>query len=70
MKRVGMEIIFTASNLLVLPFWFLMIVVPRWRWTLPILQSPLVLMPFLLLYAVLALPLLGVSFGLSFSTLS
>jgi hypothetical protein len=65
-----MEIIFTASNLLVLPFWFLMIVVPRWRWTLPILQSPLVLMPFLLLYAVLALPLLGVSFGLSFSTLS
>ena len=54
-----MEILFTVSNLLVLPFWFLMIVLPRWRWTQRILQSSLVLVPFLLMYAILALPLLG-----------
>jgi hypothetical protein len=54
-----MEILFTASNLLVLPFWFLMIVLPRWRWTQRILQSTLVLLPFLILYTILALPLLG-----------
>ena len=54
-----MEILFTAANLLVLPFWFLMIVLPRWRWTQRILQSSLVLVPFLLLYTVLAVPLLG-----------
>jgi hypothetical protein len=51
-----MAIVFTASNLLVLPFWFLMITLPHWRGTQRILQSPLVLVPLPVLYAVLALP--------------
>jgi hypothetical protein len=51
-----MEIIFAVSNLLVVPFWLLMIGLPHWRWTQRILQSPLVLVPLPLLYTVVALP--------------
>jgi hypothetical protein len=54
-----MDTIFAVSNLLVVPFWFLMIVLPHWRWTQRAVQSPLILLPFLLLYAALALPQLG-----------
>jgi hypothetical protein len=36
-KRI--ERTFVVSNLLVLPFWLLMIVFPHWRWTRRIMQS-------------------------------
>lgn len=54
-----METIFGLSNLLVLPFWLLMIALPRWRWTQRIMASPLSVLPPALLYAVLVVPQLG-----------
>lgn len=54
-----MDTIFTLSNVLVLPFWLLMIALPHWRWTHRIMASPLVVAPAALLYAVLLVPQLG-----------
>jgi hypothetical protein len=50
---------FRASNLLVLPIWALMILLPRWRWTARIIRSPLVSAAPALVYAALVLPRLG-----------
>ncbi len=47
---------FLLTNLLVLPFWGLMIFVPNWRWTRRIINSPLIVVPIALLYLVLILP--------------
>jgi hypothetical protein len=54
-----MELIFSVSNLLVMPFWLMMIVLPHWRWTRRIIGSALVCAAPALLYAALALPRLG-----------
>jgi hypothetical protein len=45
--------------LLVLPFWALLILLPRWRWTERIMRSPFVSAAPALLYAALVLPRLG-----------
>ena len=34
-----MTLLFRLSNLLVMPFWGLMILLPRWRWTQRIMRS-------------------------------
>jgi Domain of unknown function (DUF4281) len=57
-----MTLLFRLSNLLVLPFWALMILLPRWRWTVRILRSPLVSAAPALVYAALVLPRLGAIF--------
>ncbi len=54
-----MDLLFRASNLLVLPIWALMILLPRWRWTARIIRSPLVSAAPAILYAALVLPQLG-----------
>jgi hypothetical protein len=54
-----MEAVFVASNLLVLPFWFLMIVLPGWRGTRRVMASPLVLLPLPVVYTLLILPRVG-----------
>ena len=54
-----MEVIFSLSGLLVMPFWALMIFLPHRHWTLRIVRSPLVILPPALLYAALALPRLA-----------
>ena len=54
-----MTLLFRLSNLLVLPFWALMILLPRWRWTGRITRSPFVSAAPALLYAALVLPRLG-----------
>ena len=54
-----MTVLFRLSNLLVLPFWGLMILLPRWRWTQRIMRSPWVSAAPALLYVVLVLPRLG-----------
>ena len=54
-----MATIFSLSSLLVMLFWFLAILLPRWRWTQRIMQSPLVAAAAALLYAILVLPQLG-----------
>jgi hypothetical protein len=54
-----MTLLFRLSNLLVLPFWALLILLPRWRWTERIMRSPFVSAAPALLYAALMLPRLG-----------
>lgn len=54
-----METIFSLSNLLVLPFWLLMIALPHWRVTQQVMRSPLVSAAPALLYLALVLPRLG-----------
>ena len=49
-------VFFPISNFLILPFWFLMIVLPHWHWTRRIIQSPLIVVPSALVYAVLVVP--------------
>ena len=51
-----MDTIFSFSSLLVMPLWGLMIFAPLWRVTKTIMQSPWVIAPAALLYAVLVLP--------------
>jgi len=51
-----METLFSISNLLVLPFWLLMILLPRWRVTERVMASLWPLAPAALLYAALVLP--------------
>ena len=52
-----MGLVFRLSNVLVLPFWAVMILLPRWRWTARILRSSTVVPA--ALYAALVLPRLG-----------
>ncbi len=54
-----MEQLFQISNLLVMPFWALMILTPRWRWTRRIVGSLWIVVPPALLYAALVLPGMG-----------
>ncbi len=54
-----MTTIFSISSVLVMPFWFLIIVLPHWRWTRRIMQSPLIIAGAALLYAALVLPQIG-----------
>jgi hypothetical protein len=51
-----MDTIFQLSNLLVIPFWFLMILLPHWGWTKRIIGSLWIVVPAALLYAILVLP--------------
>src|SRR5260370_8245574 len=54
-----MSTLFSLSNLQVLPFWALVILLPRWRWTARIMRSPFVSAAPAALYAALVLPRLG-----------
>jgi hypothetical protein len=54
-----MEDLFRLSNLLVAPFWLLMIGLPRWRVTKRLLRSHLAVLGPALLYAALMLPRLA-----------
>ncbi len=58
-----METVFTLSNILVIPFWLLMIILPNWQWTRRLLQSTWVLVPPALLYTVLVIPSVPALFG-------
>jgi hypothetical protein len=51
--------LFNLTNLTVVPFWLLMIALPRWRWTQRIIASPLIALPPALIYAFLVLPQIG-----------
>lgn len=51
--------LFQLSNLLVMPFWALMILLPFWNWTKRIVSSPWIAAPAALLYAALVLPQIG-----------
>ena len=49
---------FSVSSILVMPFWFLMIVLPFWRWTARIVASPWIISGPALLYAIVVIPIL------------
>jgi hypothetical protein len=51
-----MDTLFSLSNLLVMPFWLLMIFAPRWRWTRRILSGLWPVAIPALLYAALVIP--------------
>ena len=51
-----LETIFSLSNFLVIPFWFLMIFLPGWTWTGRVVGSVWVVAPAAALYLVLVLP--------------
>jgi hypothetical protein len=51
-----MEFLFNLSNLLVLPFWLLMILLPHWRITRSVIPSLWIIVPSALLYSALVLP--------------
>jgi len=51
-----MTLLFNTMTLVVLPFWFLMIVLPRWKWTQKIIASPWIILPPVLGYSLLSVP--------------
>lgn len=51
-----MNELFQLSNLLVMPWWVLMIIAPRWHRTTQIVGSSLIFVPIAILYSVLVLP--------------
>lgn len=51
-----MNELFQLSNVLVMPWWILMIAAPRWHRTNQIVSSSLIFVPIALLYSVLVLP--------------
>ena len=51
-----MNPLFPLSNFLVMPFWALMILLPRWRWTERIVRTPIGSVVPAALYAALVLP--------------
>ena len=51
-----MSQIFQLSNLLVMPFWVLMIAAPKWGWSRRIMASTLVVIPIAVLYSSLVIP--------------
>jgi hypothetical protein len=50
---LDLALLFNLANLYVLPFWLLMIVVPRWQWTRRVIHSLLPFVPLAGLYAYL-----------------
>lgn len=49
--NLNYEALFTLSNIVVMPFWLLMIFLPHWKFTKRVIASPLVALPTALLYA-------------------
>jgi uncharacterized protein (DUF2141 family) len=54
-----MKTLFSLSNLLVMPFWLLIILLPKWKLTERVMRSPWIVLPPALLYAALVVPRFG-----------
>jgi hypothetical protein len=71
---MNLDLLFTVANTVVLPFWLIMIALPRWPWAVRVIKSPWIAAPTALLYAVaLFSPSSGAAGSLdinSFSTLN
>lgn len=48
-----LETLFKAANFAVIPFWLLLLVAPRWRWTQRLVHGPVVLLLLTPMYAYL-----------------
>ncbi len=53
---MSIDLLFTLSNILVLPFWLLMIAAPGWSWTRRLIASPWIAAGPAALYVVLVAP--------------
>jgi len=53
---MDLNLIFQLSIFTVLPFWALMVLLPKWSWTQRIIASPWIVLPSALLYATLTVP--------------
>ena len=51
--------LFSISNMLVLPFWLIMIAPWRWAWAVRIIRSPAIAVPPALVYAAVIVPILA-----------
>lgn len=58
-----METFFSLSNLFVIPFWLLMILLPGWRWTQRIMRSIWPVVVLATVYAVLLVTQIGAAAG-------
>jgi len=56
------EFLFHFSAALVLPFWFLMIFMPRHAWTKKIIASPWIILPPVICYLLLLIPNLSIEY--------
>ncbi|MFE1594694.1 ABA4-like family protein [Nocardia sp. NPDC058705] len=54
-----MSTLFDLSFVVTVPFWALMIFAPNWRWTRTIISSPWIVLVPLVIWAVVAIPVLG-----------
>ena len=63
-------VLFQISNIVVMPFWFLMIFLPMWGWTKRIIQSPFIALPPAILYIVLLSGLIVAGGGGSLASLA
>ncbi|AGZ44825.1 ABA4-like family protein [Actinoplanes friuliensis] len=52
-------LLFSLTFTVAAPFWALMILLPRWSWTRRIIDSPLIVLPGLVIYGLLVLPAIG-----------
>jgi hypothetical protein len=64
-----LEILFEAANYAVLPFWFLLFVMPRWSWTRRLVHGPVVVLLFAPIYAYLLFGYGSTPEGMNFRTL-
>lgn len=52
-------LLFSLTFTVAVPFWALMILLPRWSWTRRIAGSPLIVLPGVAIYAALVIPAFG-----------
>jgi len=48
-----LEFVFTSTNLIIAPFWLLLLVAPRWSWTMRLVHGPVVVLLLAPIYAYL-----------------
>ncbi|MGW5923617.1 ABA4-like family protein [Nocardia fluminea] len=59
-----MSTLFDLSFFVTVPFWALMIFAPTWRWTRTIISSPWIVLAPLVLWVIVAVPVLGAMWSL------
>ncbi|WP_410876721.1 ABA4-like family protein [Nocardia sp. A7] len=59
-----MSTLFDLSFFVTVPFWALMIFAPTWRWTRTIIASPWIMSAPLVVWAIVAIPVLGAMWAL------
>ncbi len=64
-----LEALFKAANYVVIPFWLMLIVAPRWSWTRRLVHGPVVVLLLTPIYAYMLFGYAPAPEGMAFSTL-